>query len=100
MGRSQFPFSESTRGGTALDESIPRGLGDQSGRVKLSETEIKRGRPGRESLIFSTQFFAESEKRNEPHAEEPIMPVKKKAASKRELIEPRKGDKRFVRRKA
>ena len=28
------------------------------------------------------------------------MPAEKKAASKRELIEPTKGDKRFVRRKA
>jgi len=28
------------------------------------------------------------------------MPAKKKAASKRELIEPRKGDKRYVRRNA
>ena len=28
------------------------------------------------------------------------MPAKKKAPSKRELIEPNKGDKRFVRRKA
>ena len=28
------------------------------------------------------------------------MPTKKKAPSKRELIEPHKGDKRFVRRKA
>jgi hypothetical protein len=30
----------------------------------------------------------------------PTMPAKKKAAGKRELIEPHKGDKRFVRRKA
>jgi len=28
------------------------------------------------------------------------MPTKKKASSKRELIEPHKGDKRYVRRKA
>ena len=28
------------------------------------------------------------------------MPTKKKTATKRELIEPKKGDKRFVRRKA